>query len=100
MHSSLATPINATAYKLMHDTNEEMRRLVIEASDLADNFSHIQAFANEANLTALKAALEAKRAYENGAAYATLAQEIKSIANESEIISLKICQKIETLTNL
>lgn len=75
-------------------TNERMRELSEAAGRIGEVISLIQAIAEQTNLLALNATIEAARAGEAGRGFAVVASEVKELANQTTKATEQISTQI------
>ena len=88
--------INKLAEELTATSNV-MSRVNDEANNIGSILTTIRAIAEQTNLLALNAAIEAARAGEQGRGFAVVADEVRSLAGRTQQATDEIRQMIETL---
>lgn len=88
--------INRLAQQLT-DTSQVMSRVNDEANNIGSILATIRGIAEQTNLLALNAAIEAARAGEQGRGFAVVADEVRSLASRSQQAVDEIRQMIDTL---
>lgn len=79
------------------ETTQKMQRLVDVSQQVAQIIGIIGDIAEQTNLLALNATIEAARAGEAGRGFAVVASEVKSLANQAARATEEIAQKIEAM---
>lgn len=88
--------INSLAAQL-DNTTETMSRLRQESDNIGGILETIRSIAEQTNLLALNAAIEAARAGEQGRGFAVVADEVRSLAARTQQSTTEIQQMIEKL---
>ena len=88
--------INQLALRI-HGTHSTVQDLAVQAEQIGSVLEVISSIANQTNLLALNAAIEAARAGEQGRGFAVVADEVRSLAQRTAVSTQEIKQIIEGL---
>jgi len=92
-----SSQIASRAVAEIEDTNRRVQELSGAASKIGEVVTLIQAIAEQTNLLALNATIEAARAGEAGRGFAVVASEVKSLASQTAKATEEIAAQIERM---
>jgi methyl-accepting chemotaxis protein len=89
--------VASEAVALSHDAQKAVSDLAISAQQIGEVVDMIKTIASQTNLLALNATIEAARAGEAGKGFAIVAQEVKSLANQTGSATEDIAAQIGSI---
>ena len=98
-HSNNAKEIASKAVSLSEKTSQAISRLDKSSYEIGNVTEVISAIAEQTNLLALNATIEAARAGEAGKGFAVVASEVKGLAQQTHDGTRSINNKIESIQN-
>ncbi|WP_029068287.1 methyl-accepting chemotaxis protein [Jonesia quinghaiensis] len=96
-NSSEAANVASNAQHVAAETNERVARLGTSSAEIGNVIKVITSIAEQTNLLALNATIEAARAGEAGKGFAVVASEVKDLAQETAKATEDIARRVEAI---